>query len=77
MKITFDVTIGSHFPTEEEKAAIYNPHDWSFPMGGELKLIDVEFEPHSGDDFKDACDALKKQLGRDDYHIWYWSWHTT
>lgn len=65
-KITFDLTLGSYW--EDGK-------DW--PQGGEFQQVTIFFDLEEGEKpFEAAVEALRKWLGRSDFHIWYWWWHT-
>jgi len=61
--IDFDLTIGSRWEDDRD-----------FPQGGEMSSVTVHFETDGKDPYTDAVKALRKQLGREDFHIYYWWW---
>jgi hypothetical protein len=64
--ITADVTVGSHFPEKRYES------DIMFPEGGEMRIIKVEFESTYNNFMYALRDAIQQQLGRGDWHLWYW-----
>ena len=71
-RITFDLTIGSYW--EDPDHVPDSISDVKFPQGGEWESVTVDFETDGIAPFDDAVVALRKHLGRDDFHIWYWGW---
>ena len=63
-----NITVGSQFVE-----SIYYP---SFPMGGQNRIINLDFESVDDEDgniLNDMSKEISKTLGRDDWHLWYWS----
>lgn len=78
MKILFQVQVADSFMYPKDDG-MTNSHLWPVPVGKSQELdIDIEFEPTSGDNLKDAEDALegymKKNYPNKDYKIYYWWW---
>ncbi len=66
-EITFTLSIGSYWPEKRY------PNQIIFPIGGEMVTKNIEFETDNRAPFKDACDALAREMDKE-YHIWYWYW---
>ena len=67
-KISFDITIGSHWPDKT------NELGFSLPTGGYWETDTFEFETDGKDPMKDAEDELARRMLGKAYHIWYWYW---
>jgi len=63
-EITFQITVGSKW-VEDSKT----------PVGGTVEFKKIEFETDNEKPFDDAMDELRKQMGNEIFHVWYWSWH--
>lgn len=72
-KIKFQITVGSHFPRGDDYVP-KNMQEVELPVGGEEKIIEIEFETDNANPMKDAEEALKVKMGDKQYHIWYWWW---
>ena len=77
-KISFDVIIADsfYFPPDDGETLL---HLGPVSIGGPgLESIDLEFQPSSGDNMKDAEQALDEYMKKNhpnmDYKIYYWWW---
>lgn len=76
LKIFYDVLIADSFETR------YFPLPFPVPVGNQIYFagLEINFEPKSGDNMKDADAALdeyiKKNYPDKEYKIYYWTWAT-
>lgn len=63
-KIKFEITVGSKWVD-----------GFTWPQGGAFQFRIIEFETDKPENsMRDAEDALRKAMGVESYHIWYWDW---
>lgn len=73
-KITFDITVGSHWPSEWGEPKQWWGGTLETPVGGEFETKTIEFETDNKNPFDDACNALDREMQGKTYHVWYWTW---